>query len=102
MRSITISEEQAQRASAIISAVANGKRISLIKLLLRAEKNVGDLTLAMGLSQSATSQHLTVLKKAGILDQRKDGVTRYCSINPRLAPTLARLIAIAESAEQKD
>ena len=87
---------QIDKAAPILAAVSNGKRMGIIKMLLSGEHNVGDLAIKVGLSQSATSQHLRLLKLAGVLLQRKDAQTRYCSINPDMTSVVERLIWIAE------
>jgi DNA-binding transcriptional ArsR family regulator len=96
MREDELTEQRFERASEVISAVSNGKRIGLVKTLLRGECIVGDLALVVGLSQSATSQHLRILKLTGILLQRKDAQIRFCRINPNMVSILERLIRVGE------
>lgn len=87
---------QIDKAARIIDALSNGKRFSLIKTLLNGERIVGDLALIVGLSQSATSQHLRRLKLSAILLQKKDAQLRFCRINPDMVSILEQLISIAE------
>lgn len=57
----------------IFSAISNPVRIKLIMCLSEKPKSVNELIHTCGLSQSAVSQHLAKLKKAGILDTKKEG-----------------------------
>ena len=96
MHEDSLIEIQMEEAAQMIAAVSNGRRMNLIKILLSSEHNVGDLAMKIGLSQSATSQHLRILKITGILLQRKDAQIRFCRINPNMVSVLERLICIAE------
>jgi DNA-binding transcriptional ArsR family regulator len=66
--------------------LADAKRLMIIHELQEGEKSVGELSQILGLKQSNTSQHLAVLRKAGILLPRKAGnITYYSVVNPRIA-----------------
>ena len=52
-------------------------------LLLAAERPVGELVPHLGVSMGAVSQHLRVLREAGLVKQRKDGRYRRYSVDPR-------------------
>jgi DNA-binding transcriptional ArsR family regulator len=91
-----VTEDQAERAAEILSVVANPMRIRMIQAMAAGELMVAELSIRTGLSQSATSQQLSKLKRAGVLVQRKDKQSRHCTIDPSIAQTLHRLISIAE------
>ncbi|KKS35491.1 MAG: ArsR family transcriptional regulator [candidate division WWE3 bacterium GW2011_GWF1_42_14] len=57
----------------IFSAISNPVRIKLLMCLSEKPKSVNELIQTCGMSQSAVSQHLAKLKKAGILDTKKEG-----------------------------
>lgn len=89
-------EAKASEVSAILKAVANERRLMLLcRLLEFGESNVGALADAVGLSQSALSQHLTALKDQGIVDYRRESQTLWYRIcDPRIValfPTLQGL-----------
>lgn len=81
-------EEQSERASALLKALANEKRLMIVCILCKGEKNVGDLEQFIGLSQSALSQHLARLRRDGIVDTRREAQTIYYSIKDPAVPKL--------------
>ena len=58
----------------IAAAFASPKRIELIDLLAQGERNVETLAREAGLTLANTSRHLQVLKGAGLVAARKDGL----------------------------
>ncbi|RFC62748.1 transcriptional regulator [Fulvimarina endophytica] len=79
-------EAKANEVATILKAVANEKRLMLLcRLLDMGEANVGTLAEAVGLSQSALSQHLTVLREQGIVAYRRESQTLWYRIaDPRI------------------
>jgi len=63
--------------SDVCKAMGHPSRLAIIDLLRDGELAVGDLTAALGRSISNTSQHLSVLKSAGLVACRKEGTTCY-------------------------
>ena len=61
-------------------ALAHPARISILKTLARKRECLcGDLVLDLPLAQSTVSQHLKVLKEAGLIQGEVDGPrSRYC------------------------
>src|SRR5262245_7676470 len=58
-------------------ALANGHRIELLDVLAQGERSVEELAAEAGLTVANTSQHLQVLRRAGLVEARRDG-TRVC------------------------
>ena len=91
-------EEHSEKASALLKALANEKRLMIVCILCKGEKNVGELEQFIGLSQSALSQHLARLRRDGIVDTRREAQTIYYSIKdatvPKLLECLAALYAV--------
>lgn len=73
-------EDQSAKASALLKALANEKRLLIVCILSRGEKSVGDLEQMIGLSQSALSQHLARLRRDHIVSTRREAQTIYYSI----------------------
>ena len=70
----------------IIAVLANPKRLEIIDLLNVKERTVTDLASVLGLAQAATSQHLSVMRKAGVVETRKEGnFVFYRLADPRIA-----------------
>lgn len=81
-------EQQSEKASALLKALANEKRLMIVCILLQGEKNVGELEQFVGLSQSALSQHLARLRRDGIVDTRREAQTIFYSIKDPAVPKL--------------
>ena len=64
-------------ASRLLTALANESRLAILCELVDGERAVGDLVEAVGLSQSALSQHLAKLRAAGIVATRREAQTIY-------------------------
>lgn len=79
-------------AAALLSAVANPKRLSILQLLSQREHCVGELALCVGISQSALSQHLSKLRRGGLVETRRDAQTIfYSSASPAVEKLLTTL-----------
>lgn len=72
----TIYEMQA----AICSALANPVRLEILDLLADGEKTSSQLLEDLDIPKANLSQHLTVLKDAGIVQSRKEGLFQYISL----------------------
>lgn len=57
------------------------KRIEIIELLKKEAMSVNALAGALGVSQSAVSQHLRVLKSAGLVHDNRQGYWVYYSLD---------------------
>ena len=69
-----------QRISALFKALAEPSRLSLMSRLFDAERSVGELAAASGLSFANVSKHLAVLHRHGFVARRKEGVTVHYSL----------------------
>ena len=61
---------------AVLRALADPHRREIIRLVRDEELPAGQIAMNFTLTQQAVSQHLTVLKRAGLLDERRDGTRR--------------------------
>jgi ArsR family transcriptional regulator len=68
-----------QDTSRALKALADPTRLRLLQLLSQAELSVAELTRILEASQSTVSQHLALLREAGLLTDRKDGTKSYHS-----------------------
>ena len=73
-------ESQAGAAEGLLKAVANRRRLTILCELSRGERSVSDLGEAIGLSQSALSQHLARLRADRIVATRRESQTIYYSL----------------------
>jgi DNA-binding transcriptional ArsR family regulator len=65
------------------AALADPTRREVFERLSRGPRAVGDLANDMPVSRPAVSQHLKVLKEAGLVTDRPDGARRVYQIDPR-------------------
>ena len=72
--------ENAQRASVLLKALANEKRLQIACVLSEKERAVGEIEKIVGLSQSALSQHLARLRRDDIVKTRREAQTIYYSL----------------------
>ena len=67
-------------AAALMKALANEKRLMILCHLRDGESSVGGLQAHVGLSQSALSQHLALLREEGVVATRREGQTVWYRI----------------------
>ena len=73
-------ERQAKRASKLLKAIGNERRLMILCHLMAGEKSVGTLEKLIGLSQSALSQHLARLRRDKFVKTRREAQTIYYSL----------------------
>ena len=87
-----VEQAQAAVASDFLSAMANPKRLLILRVLVEGEIAVGALANQVGLSQSALSQHLAKLREEGLVATRKEAQTVYYRVcDPKAQQLLALL-----------
>ena len=67
-------------------------RIRIVRVLKRRTLCVTELTSQLGITQAATSQHLRVLKDAGIVKFQKRGFHVYYHLNKQIMSRLQRMV----------
>jgi ArsR family transcriptional regulator len=63
----------AKKRALVIKALAHPSRIYVVARLARGDASVGELVDDIGSDVSTVSKHLSVLKQAGLLHDRKEG-----------------------------
>jgi DNA-binding transcriptional ArsR family regulator len=66
---------------AAIDAISHPGRRAILRLVLERELGVNELADRAGVSQPATSQHLKVLREAGLVRSRVDGQRRLYRVD---------------------
>ena len=96
-------EANAEQASALLSAMANTKRLMVLCNLLDGDRSVGELADIVGLSSAALSQHLGKMRALQLVTTRRDGQTIYYRLaSPEVREvlqTLYRLFCAPEAAQ---
>lgn len=73
--------ERADEAATLLRLLANENRLRILcHLIQRDEESVNELASAVGLSQSALSQHLARLRRDKLVATRRAGQTIYYSV----------------------
>lgn len=67
----------AEKASDFLKSLANPNRLRILCLIMEGERPVGELAEAIGINQSATSQHLALMRREGLVKSRREGQTIY-------------------------
>ena len=89
-------ENNAEEVADILRALANERRLMILcQLVEYGEATVGSLVDAVGISQSALSQHLAKMREEGIVAFRRDSQTIWYRIaDPRIEQLFATLHAL--------
>jgi DNA-binding transcriptional ArsR family regulator len=69
-----------ERQARICKAFAHPGRLQILDLLGQGERGVSELQEALGISKTRMSQHVSILKSAGVLTTRREGKQIYCSL----------------------
>jgi DNA-binding transcriptional ArsR family regulator len=72
-----------QAEDAIFRALADPRRRAIFERLTLGEAAVRDLTPRFDISQPAVSQHLAVLREAGLVAERRQGRLVYYHVEPK-------------------
>jgi DNA-binding transcriptional ArsR family regulator len=70
----------ADEAAALLRSLGNAQRLLILCELVQGETGVGELLARLELSQSALSQHLAVLREAGLVRVRRNGVQAFYAL----------------------
>ena len=65
-----------------LEALSDGTRRAIVASLAERPYAVGELAAGLPVSRSAVSQHLKVLKDAGLVSERAEGTRRIYRLNP--------------------
>jgi ArsR family transcriptional regulator, virulence genes transcriptional regulator len=89
-------EKNAKELADILRTLANERRLMILcQLVEYGEATVGSLVDAVGISQSALSQHLAKMREEGIVAFRRDSQTMWYRIaDPRVEQLFATLHAL--------
>ena len=85
-------EKNAHKASDLLGAMANTSRLMIMCQLADGEKSVSDLQPMIGLSQSALSQHLAVLRRKHLVRTRREGQSIYYSLTSGEAASIMQTL----------
>lgn len=85
----------------IFKGLANRRRLAIIGLLSRKkEMAVADIADEIGLSFTATSKHLGILRNLDILDRRQESLTVYYRLANPLPPVIKLLLSTISNSRE--
>jgi DNA-binding transcriptional ArsR family regulator len=87
-------EESASPAGpdVVLRALADPHRRQILRLVQHSELPAGQIASRFDLTQQAVSQHLAVLKRAGLLGERREGTRRLYSLRSESLQPLRTLL----------
>jgi len=82
-----------ERVAEILKALSHPTRVKIIKFLADGEKCVKEIWQELGIPQPTVSQHINILKSAGIISFRKDGVKTCYRVEEPKAVEIIKLLS---------
>ncbi len=73
-------QEAYKQRAAVLKAMAHPSRLAIIEALAEGERCVCDLQQLVGSDMSTVSKHLALMKHAGLVRDRKQGLKVYYSL----------------------
>jgi len=89
-------DDERQRSAAVARALGDPKRLCVLESLAGGEASVGELATRVSCQVPNMSQHLSVLRSAGLVAARRDGSTVYYRLaDPRILEACQLLQSLA-------
>jgi ArsR family transcriptional regulator len=73
-----------EQCAALLRAIAEPTRMSIVRVLFDEERSVGDLCEELGLAQHFASRHLAVLRNAGVVTARREAQRMLYRVSPEM------------------
>jgi len=90
-----LSPEEIDGYHAILKALAHPTRIAIVERLLEGEQTAGEIFSLFSFDISTVSRHLSVLKNAGLISNRREGASLIYNIaTPGVASGLASAVNV--------
>lgn len=88
-------QRNADEAVAALKSLASRNRLLLLCHLVDGERSVGELAKDLGLAQSVVSQHLSLLRRDGVVVGRRDAQSiLYRIADPRVGGLMTTIFAL--------
>jgi ArsR family transcriptional regulator, virulence genes transcriptional regulator len=85
-------DPKAEAAADLLKAMANPQRLRVLCLLQEGELSVGQINEQVGLSQSALSQHLGMLRERNLVSTRREAQTVFYSVSAGPVRDIIRIL----------
>ena len=70
-------------ADAALKAIAEPRRREILRIVRDRELSAGEIAARFDVTRPAISQHISVLRNAGLIDERRDGARRLYRARPQ-------------------
>jgi DNA-binding transcriptional ArsR family regulator len=80
-------------SNAVLRALAEPRRQAMLRLVRDEPRSVGEIAKHFDITQQAVSQHLQVLKQAGLVDVRRQGQRRLYAVRVEGLETLEAFLS---------
>jgi len=84
--------ESAARASSLMKTLGHKDRLMILCHLANGEKSVGHIADLLEISQSPLSQHLSRMRKEGLVETRREAQTIYYSLKSGEASRIVEVL----------
>ena len=84
--------QSAMRASALMKTLGHKDRLVILCHLAAGEKSVGQIADLLEISQSPLSQHLSRMRKEGLVDTRREAQTIFYSLKSGEASRIVEVL----------
>jgi DNA-binding transcriptional ArsR family regulator len=92
VKDLAESKKRCARVAAILKTLAHPQRLFILCRLAQGEATVSELLSACGASQSLISQHLTRMRREGLVQARRSGnFVHYRISDPKLAALIKNM-----------
>lgn len=91
-RALPLTEEMVDAMAQRFRLLGEPVRLRLLQLLEQGERNVNDITAALGGNQPNISRHLAALHEGGLVSRRRDGTSVFYSIADPVVFQLCELV----------
>lgn len=100
---LRFSSEELDRTAALVKVLDSKTRLQILLLLDDAERVVHELVTELDKSQPLISQHLRVLRKAGLVSSSRNGrEVRYALARPEVIDVIGELVELSRIDEARD
>ncbi len=87
----------------VLKALGHPTRLTIVEMLAEGEKCVCEINEHIGADSSTISKHLSLLKKAGILSDRKQGLNVYYKLEvPCVMKFIGCIASVIEARVRKE
>lgn len=85
-----------------LKALSDKTRREILYLLKSGDKTAGDIAAGFSMTQATVSHHLSVLKEAGLVDDRREGKYIFYELNTSVIEEIMAWLIELKGAEQNE